>query len=162
MFSANLLDRIDSDALCSKCHCSCLCEPVHHALAHGIRQSVVQRPEASKTGHVDDGSLSLLKVRNGCLGHHEHWPYKDIIAPVKVINLTCVNVPCPRRSCIVDLESMRVNTLVWRLLNVVFLLIKIHFKYLILTKISNFPKWLTTELMIRSTSSLTVTSPVIR
>ena len=105
MSDYDLLDGVDSDSLCSEGHSSCLGEPVHHTLAHGVRQSIMQRPQTCQTGHVDDGSLGLLQVRDSCLGHHEHWPHKDIVTPVKVINLTRINVPGPCGSSIVDLLS---------------------------------------------------------
>ena len=39
---------------------------------------------------------------DGCLGHHEHWAYQHIVAPVQIFNCTRVDVTCTCGSSVVD------------------------------------------------------------
>ena len=63
------------------------------------------RSDAADTRHVDDCALGLLQMRDTHLRHHENRPHENVIAPVKVVYLTVINIAAYGATCDIQLQD---------------------------------------------------------
>ena len=63
------------------------------------------RSDPADTRHVDDCALGLLQMRDTHLRHHENRPHEDVIAPIKVVHLTVINIAAYGATCDIQLQD---------------------------------------------------------